>query len=98
MNAPIRPFAFFSLLCASVFTAACADDDRLQLQVDVATSTKGMVVSETPEATRIGRDVLTEGGNAVDAAVAVAFALAVTWPGPGVGEASGVRHQNTRRW
>ncbi len=60
-----------------------ADNGRLQLRVDVATSTKGMVVSETPEATRIGRDVLTEGGNAVDAAVAVAFALAVTWPEAG---------------
>jgi len=83
MNARVRPFAFLSLLCASLCTAACADDDRLQLRVDVATSTQGMVVSETPEATRIGRDVLTEGGNAVDAAVAVAFALAVTWPEAG---------------
>ena len=83
MKARIRPFAYFSLLCASLFTVACADDERLQLRVDVATSTKGMVVSETPEATRIGLDVLAEGGNAVDAAVAVAFALAVTWPEAG---------------
>jgi len=83
INACVRSFAFFLLLCAILCTATCGDDDRLQLQVDVATSTKGMVVSETPEATRIGRDVLAEGGNAVDAAVAVAFALAVTWPEAG---------------
>ncbi len=83
MNALVRPFALFSLLCASLCTAACVDDDRLQLRVDVAASPQGMVVSETSEASRIGRDVLTEGGNAVDAAVAVAFALAVTWPEAG---------------
>ena len=83
MNGRLKPFAFLSLLCAGLFTAAFADDDKSQLRVDVATSTKGMVVSETPEATRIGRDVLAEGGNAVDAAVAVAFALAVTWPEAG---------------
>ena len=82
MNARVRSFAFFSLLCAGLFTAACADDEDSQLRVDVATSTRGMVVSETLEATRVGRDVLEEGGNAVDAA-AVAFALAVTWPEAG---------------
>jgi gamma-glutamyltranspeptidase/glutathione hydrolase len=83
MNARLRPFAFLSLLCASLLTAACVDDDTSQSRVDVATSTGGMVVSETLEATRVGRDVLAEGGNAVDAAVAVAFALAVTWPEAG---------------
>ena len=71
------------MLCASLCIAACADDDFLQLRVDVATGTQGMVVSETSEATRIGRDVLVEGGNAVDAAVAVAFALAMMWPEAG---------------
>lgn len=39
-----------------------------------------MVVTEEPHATDIGVAVLKEGGNAVDAAVAVGFALAVTHP------------------
>jgi gamma-glutamyltranspeptidase/glutathione hydrolase len=43
----------------------------------------GMVVSQEATASRVGLDVLKRGGNAVDAAVAVGFALAVTLPRAG---------------
>ena len=43
----------------------------------------GMVVSADSLATAVGSRVLAEGGNAVDAAVAVHFALAVTYPRAG---------------
>ena len=43
----------------------------------------GMVVTAQHIATRIGVDVLKDGGNAVDAAVAVGYALAVVYPAAG---------------
>jgi gamma-glutamyltranspeptidase/glutathione hydrolase len=43
----------------------------------------GMVVAQEKLAARIGADVLRRGGNAVDAAVATGFAMAVTYPRAG---------------
>ena len=44
---------------------------------------QGMVATEQELASRIGLDVLKKGGNAVDAAVAIGFALAVALPNAG---------------
>jgi gamma-glutamyltranspeptidase/glutathione hydrolase len=56
-------------------------DDRDRIHPVFAAN--GMVASQEETATRVGVEVLQNGGNAVDAAVAVAFALAVTLPSAG---------------
>jgi hypothetical protein len=43
----------------------------------------GMVVTQNELASRVGQTILEQGGNAVDATVAIGFALAVTLPRAG---------------
>jgi gamma-glutamyltranspeptidase/glutathione hydrolase len=62
---------------AEASTAAGAIDDPGQR---LARGTAFMVAAPTPEATEAGRRVLADGGNAVDAAAAAAFATMVTDP------------------
>ena len=45
--------------------------------------TNGMVVSSSRFASEVGTEILQQGGNVIDAAVATAFAMAVTWPTAG---------------
>ena len=71
-----RTIPFLALLLASA--QVWASD-----MVSPSHGTKGMVATVQPEASRVGVEVLQEGGNAVDAAVAVGFALAVVYPGAG---------------
>lgn len=50
---------------------------------DPVRARKAMVVAQEPIATDVGVEILKRGGNAYDAAVAVSFALAVTYPTAG---------------
>jgi gamma-glutamyltranspeptidase / glutathione hydrolase len=47
------------------------------------TAANGMVVAQEAIAARVGAEILRKGGNAVDAAVAVGFTMAVTYPRAG---------------
>ncbi len=67
-------FALIAAISLNCFASGGTND---------VTGKSGMVVSVDDYASRVGIDILKKGGNAVDAAVAVGFALAVTYPAAG---------------
>jgi gamma-glutamyltranspeptidase / glutathione hydrolase len=83
------------IFVATVLVVACylpagAQEQRRGAYIPAAAGTvhavvaeHGMVVAQEKIAARIGADVLKRGGNAIDAAVATGFAMAVTYPRAG---------------
>ena len=79
---PVRFFAIAFLLLAPAAARADPPPPDLATALPVV-ARHGMVVTQEATASRVGLDVLRLGGKAVDAAVAVGFALAVTFPQAG---------------
>src|SRR5262252_5539912 len=68
----------FILLAAAALSLGAQQPDS-----GIVSSSTGMVITTSAPASDVGAAILKKGGNAVDAAVATAFALAVTHPSAG---------------
>jgi gamma-glutamyltranspeptidase/glutathione hydrolase len=79
---PLASAVTFSLAVSFACTRA-PEPWPLYERAALVAADSAMVVSVSPIATAVGVDVLRRGGNAVDAAVAVGFALAVVHPSAG---------------
>ena len=71
------------VLFAFVFTFTIPLSKASAQEVEAVRAQKGMVSSQQWIASQVGADILASGGNAVDAAIATGFALAVTHPTAG---------------
>jgi len=71
-----RKYLFIGLLLPSFLFGQATQKPLIE-------GSNGMVVTTHPIASQIGLDILKKGGNAIDAAVAVNFALAVCHPAAG---------------
>ncbi|MDF7673647.1 gamma-glutamyltransferase [Acetobacteraceae bacterium ESL0709] len=90
----MRLLSFFCFAVSSVVGAAVAEpagvshdplafgNDNRQAGI-IVSAPHGMVVSAQHLASQVGADILRQGGNAVDAAVAVGYAMAVVYPAAG---------------
>ncbi|MBT3369907.1 MAG: gamma-glutamyltransferase [Rhodospirillaceae bacterium] len=75
----LLPLLFCALGVQAQSTAILSNKDRHH----AVHAANGMVASQEARATKVGVEVLRQGGNAIDAAVAVGFTLAVTLPRAG---------------
>lgn len=74
----MQKFSRFIFIAVILLTSICVGKSNAPVH-----SKNGMVVSASELASIVGTQILKDGGNAVDAAVATGFALAVTYPQAG---------------
>jgi gamma-glutamyltranspeptidase/glutathione hydrolase len=78
LKCPHRIFLYKFLFVAGLFVLSFSTGLPAQTY-----SQRGMVVSSSKPASEVGVEILRKGGNAIDASIATAFALAVTLPSAG---------------
>ncbi len=82
----MRQFLMPLTVAGLLATPAMAQETAIYSTMDrihPAWARNGMVVAQEAVAAEVGKDILEQGGNAIDAGAAVAFALAVTLPRAG---------------
>ncbi len=82
----MKHFTLLFVTCLLLFATTNCKQNEKPKEKEVVRGTiakNGMVVTANPYASEIGLEVLKQGGNAFDAAVAVQFALAVCYPRAG---------------
>jgi len=70
----------FPIVLFALQFSSCNNDKEIERGL---ITENGMVVCAHPEAARVGKEILEAGGNAMDAAIAVNYALAVCYPAAG---------------
>ena len=84
MFKPYKTIILIPLCCIlAVFSCRQSQKNESYVTQKVDTSSKAMIVAAHPLAVQAGLEVLEQGGNAIDAAVAVQFTLAVVYPRAG---------------